>query len=126
MVRGDVLAVYSEGMSLEQTLIALECSLHEPSIRADREAVGDLLSDGFFEFGASGRVWSREAILAQLAAEDSSSITSRDFACQTLSPGIALLTYLSETPQQRCLRSSLWRLEGEQWRLIFHQGTPIP
>jgi hypothetical protein len=113
-------------MSLEETLIALERSLHDHAVRADSEAVANLLSAEFFEFGASGRVWTRGAILAELATENPAHITSRDYACQPLSPEITLLTYISETPQRRVLRSSLWRLEGETWRLVFHQGTPIP
>jgi ribonuclease HI len=113
-------------MTLEETLIAQEKSLHDPTVRADSEAVSRLLSPDFFEFGASGRVWSREAIFAQLATENPAEITSRDYTCQTLSPDVTLLTYISETPTRRVLRSSLWRLEGEHWRLVFHQGTPIP
>ncbi len=113
-------------MDLKTHLIALERRLHDPATRANPEAVANLLSAGFFEFGASGRVWSRETILHALATEDPAEITSRDYACQPLSPGVALLTYISETTQRRALRSSLWRLEGEQWRMVFHQGTPIP
>ena len=113
-------------MSLEETLIALERSLHDPSIRENPEAVSTLLSRDFFEFGASGRVWSRAAILDALATEDPSEITSRDYVCQPLSPDVTLLTYISETQERRVLRSSLWRLEENQWRLVFHQGTPIP
>jgi hypothetical protein len=109
---------------IAETLIALEKSLHNPALRAGSEAVSRLLSPDFFEFGASGRVWSREAILAHLATEAPAHITSRDFVCHTLSAGIALLTYISETQQRCVLRSSLWRLEGDTWRLVFHQGTP--
>jgi hypothetical protein len=111
--------------NISETLIALEKSLHDPLLRADTQAVARLLSPDFFEFGASGRVWTREAILAQLATENPAEITSRDYTCHPLSPDVILLTYISETPTQRVLRSSLWRLEDEQWRLIFHQGTPI-
>ena len=113
-------------MTTEETLIALEKSLHDPAVRADSQSVSSLLSTDFFEFGASGRVWSREAILAELATEDPAQITSRDYTCQPLSPDVTLLTYISETPTRRVLRSSLWRLEGDTWRIVFHQGTPVP
>jgi hypothetical protein len=43
-------------MTLNETLITLERSLHDPKIRADSEAVSRLLSTDSFEFGASGRV----------------------------------------------------------------------
>ena len=35
-----------------------------------------------------------------------------------------LLTYRSRTREGSALRSSLWVLDGAQWRLRFHQGTP--
>jgi ribonuclease HI len=35
-----------------------------------------------------------------------------------------LLTYRSHTRAGTVLRSSLWVLDGAQWRLRFHQGTP--
>ena len=35
-----------------------------------------------------------------------------------------LLTYRSHTRAGTVLRSSLWVLDGTQWRLRFHQGTP--
>ncbi len=104
-------------------LIALEQSLHTPAVRRD---AGTLLAEDFREFGSSGRIWSRAEILQALATESPVQITSRDFACQLLAPGLALLTYTSESTTRRAVRSSLWRLEGDQWRIVFHQGTPIP
>jgi ribonuclease HI len=35
-----------------------------------------------------------------------------------------LLTYRSQGRTGSSLRSSLWVLDGTQWRLRFHQGTP--
>ena len=35
-----------------------------------------------------------------------------------------LLTYRSYSRTGSALRSSLWVLDGGQWRLRFHQGTP--
>ena len=107
-------------------LTALERSLHSPAVRRDREQAGKLLAEDFREFGSSGRLWSRAEILEALSIESPVQITSHDFACQLLAPGLALLTYVSESPTHRALRSSLWRLEADQWRIVFHQGTPIP
>ncbi len=109
----------------EQALIALEQSLHQPSTRSNPRAVESLLAEDFREFGASGRVWTRAEILAELAAEAPYEIRSRDFACKWLTPGLALLTYVAEAAERRTLRSSLWRLEDGAWRMVFHQGTVV-
>jgi len=42
-----------------------------------------------------------------------------------------LLTYISsikDTPlaeSKQAMRSSIWRLTDGQWRMVFHQGTPM-
>jgi hypothetical protein len=107
-------------------LIELELRLQNSSTRKDPQATAELLSEDFREFGASGRVWDRAAILAELASETPYQITSENFDCRRLSSELALLTYVTTTPARRTLRASLWRLEGDKWRIFFHQGTVIP
>jgi hypothetical protein len=110
---------------LEAHLIELELRLQSPSTRKDAQATAELLSEEFREFGASGRVWDRAAILAELVAEAPYQIISENFECRRLSSELALLTYVASTPHRRTLRASLWRLEGDKWRVLFHQGTII-
>ena len=45
-----------------------------------------------------------------------------EFSVQKVSPGVALATYAVGASATR--RSSLWRRDGESWRLVFHQGAP--
>jgi hypothetical protein len=84
------------------------------------------LSDTFREFGASGRVWDRAGIIAELSTETLYQIVSENFECERLSSELALFTYVCNNPTRRTLRSSLWRLEGDKWRILFHQGMVIP
>ena len=88
--------------------------------------MAELLSNTFREFGASGRVWDRAGIIAELSTGIPCQIVSENFACERLSSELALLTYVCNNPTPRTLRSSLWRLEGKKWRILFHQGTVIP
>jgi hypothetical protein len=111
---------------LEAHLIELELRLHAPSTRKDSAATAELLSDTFREFGASGRVWDRAGIIAELSIETPNQMVSENFECERLSSELALLTYVCNHPTRRTLRSSLWRLEGDKWRILFHQGTVIP
>ena len=57
----------SEGLKAE--LLALEERLLDPAVRAVPALVRELLAPEFTEFGASGRVFNRDAILATLASE---------------------------------------------------------
>jgi hypothetical protein len=102
---------------LEAHLIELELRLQVSTTRKDAAALADLLSEDFREFGASGRVWNRASIIAELSAETPHQIISENFECQRLSSELALLTYVCRNPTRRTLRSSLWRLEGDSWNL---------
>ena len=110
---------------LKAHLISLELRLQDSSTRNNPAAIGELLSEEFREFGASGIVWDRPTLLATLSAEPPYPITSENFECQRLSSQLALLTYVASNPARKTLRSSLWRLEGDRWRILFHQGTVI-
>ncbi|WP_133134913.1 hypothetical protein [Legionella nautarum] len=56
---------------------------------------------------------------------------SASFKAHPLSENIILLTYVSsikDTPlveSKQAMRSSVWRLTGGKWRMVFHQGTPV-
>jgi hypothetical protein len=105
--------------SLERELLSL--SVH----RSDR--VGQLLAEDFVEFGSSGRVFRRADILAALRDETPVTITASDFLLHPLGPDAALLTYRTVRhgePPFHALRSSIWRRDGDAWRMVFHQGTP--
>lgn len=111
---------------LETTLFALETELLEPSVRNQPARVDALLADDFFEFGSSGRVWTKPVIIERLAGEAPILRRVSDFAATLLAPDVALVTYRVERLDDgsTTLRSSLWAREGNRWRMRFHQGTP--
>jgi len=110
-------------------ILRLESLLLKPEVRRDRRQVEDLLSEDFVEFGASGRIWSRDAILAELEIESYAPPVVEDFECRMLSPDVVLVTYrtvrtnLENAERDEVLRSSIWRHAERGWRLSFHQGT---
>ena len=104
-------------------IIELELRLQNSTTRGNAKALDEVLSDDFREFGASGRIWTRAEVLAELAADPVAPIKSEGFDCRFLCPGLALLTYVSSSPRGKALRCSLWRIENGAWRIVFHQGT---
>ena len=114
--------------SLSSQLQTLEQSLLDPKVRQDREAVSKLLVEDFTEFGSSGRIFDKQAILTQLAEEVPSSLVLTDFCCDLLAHSVALVTYRvhrksASGERISSLRSSIWTLEADCWRMRFHQGT---
>lgn len=110
-------------------LFALERELLDPAIRKDRARVSALLADDFIEFGASGRIWTRDAILDLLETENFVPPEVEEIACRRLSEGVILVTYRTvrfntDTGQRSTtLRSSIWTNESGSWLIRFHQGT---
>ncbi len=108
----------------------LEEHLLDPRIRRSRGAIDALLADDFVEFGSSGRVFDREAIVAALADESDVAFTVHDFRTTRVAVNAWLATYratarVAATGEVRhSLRSSLWVRRTERWQMVFHQGTP--
>jgi hypothetical protein len=105
-----------------------ELALLTPKVRRSPEQVGALLHPDFHEFGASGRHWSRAAIIASLAATTEAG--DRPVAVSALrgvqlAPDLVHLTYDTEYDGSRAHRSSLWRRTEGRWLLWFHQATPF-
>jgi hypothetical protein len=109
----------------------LELLLMDPALPRDREAVAALLAEDFFEFGSSGRMWTRETTLELLATESYSRPNAEGFTCRALAPNAVLLTYrtLREGEHGKpvtTLRSSIWLNAtgiADGWKICFHQGT---
>ena len=108
--------------------LELALALLDPATRRDRSRVAELLAEDFEEFGSSGRVWSRAAILELLATEEYSPPAMENFRCVLLGEAVALVTYRTlrtdaDGSVAAVLRSSLWVRESGTWRVRFHQGT---
>ena len=115
-------------MDIVETLRRCEERLFESSVRKNAQIVASMLADEFQEFGSSGRVYSKDEIIAELQAESPRRITMRDFRARLLSNAIALVTYRSRRIEANggtteSLRSSIWVLRDNQWKVLFHQGT---
>lgn len=58
--------------------------------------------------------------------------TIEGFEARSVSRNVVLVTYRAVrvgedgAPAARSRRSSLWRREKSEWRMVFHQGTPQP
>ncbi|WP_283150449.1 nuclear transport factor 2 family protein [Silvimonas soli] len=113
-------------------LLAREGLLHAQAVRADAQALDQLLADDYFELGVAGTVWTKPAVISALAGEAFSTRQISDFKLNLLADSVALVTYhahrvaTAQRPAADSLRSSIWRLTRDRWQMVFHQGTPLP
>ena len=101
----------------------------QPATRLSAELLNRYLADDFYEIGASGRCFGKADVLTRLPTETPPVIIQQDFDCRVLADGLAQLTYRATIKRAEndavaySIRSSLYRLNGEEWRMLFHQGT---
>lgn len=104
-----------------------------PEVRRSTEMLGELLMDDFVEFGSSGTVYDKHTIFKALTeSPEDRDIHISDFELAVLSEGVALVTYRCESKTsnsginvRKTIRSSIWKREGNQWKMLFHQGTIV-
>jgi hypothetical protein len=87
------------------------------------------MRDDFQEFGVSGRVWGKTDVLEAAGRLPEVRVPLDGLSTKLLSSSVALLPYRSVTRSpdggaSRALLSSVWVGSEEEWRLVFHQGTP--
>ncbi|OCG75739.1 DUF4440 domain-containing protein [Microbacterium sediminis] len=109
-------------------VLTRERELQDPAVRRDPERLGALLAPDATEIGASGRTWHRDELVDLVAeeADDAEPIEVHDLEGRALTADVVLVTWTSVRGPHRARRSSLWRRDGDRWRLAHHQATPVP
>ncbi len=108
-------------------LQTLEESLWQAETRFNLAYMDRILAPDFFEFGRSGKTYTREQSLSAPAQAINAKLPLRDFQVHQITAEIALITYISEVQYEELEignRSSLWIKANGNWQLKFHQGTP--
>ena len=109
-------------------LLPLEESLWIAETRFDQEYMNRILAPDFFEFGRSGRIYTREETLNAPPQKINARLPLKNFQVHPISDDVALVTYISEVADDEleiANRSSLWRKTETGWQLVFHQGTAV-
>ena len=113
-----------------KNLELLEEGLWRSEVRFDLKRMDEILAPDFFEFGRSGRAYTREDTLGIPAQPINAKLPLRDFKARLLDTNVAQVTYVSavtyEGVEELARRSSIWSRTEHGWQLRFHQGTAIP
>jgi hypothetical protein len=111
-------------------LIAREPIFHRPEFGVARSDFENMTDPGFWEVGASGRCYSREFVIDTLvqrfATPHEDVWEASRFNCLELAPNTYLLTYrLIQAGKRITRRSTIWRKDADQWKIVYHQGTIV-
>ncbi len=115
--------------SILRELAAREPIFHRPELGTTRADFDRMMAEDFSEIGASGRVFSRAFVLDLLEERHRTprveSLQATGFTVRELAEGLYLLHYDLMQGERKTRRTTIWRREGEEWRIVFHQGTIV-
>lgn len=109
----------------------LEKDLLNKNVRKNPDRLDQLLDDNFREIGSSGKVWTKRTAIEVLNNEVFLETQIKQFEFTLLDENVALITYVvhrkmkANVPDAVSYHSSVWILRDTEWKMIFHQGTPI-
>jgi len=116
--------------SVLEQLASREPLFHRVELGTSRADFENMTVPDFWEIGASGRTYSRDFVLDELAKRYSGPYEdlweTSDFGCQELAPDLYLLTYmLLQNHTRRTRRATIWQRTLSGWKAVFHQGTIV-
>ncbi len=117
--------------SLESHIKKLEEDLLTQAVRTDPQKLGSFLADDFLELGTSGNIWTKQMVIEALKNESYTETFVKEFRLTLLADNIALVTYCAHRRQNEndtgadSLHCSIWKKFNKNWKIIFHQGTPL-
>lgn len=103
---------------------------HRPELGTFRADFERMTTDTFWETGASGRRYSRQAVLDALelrfSVPHADIWETRDFHCHRLAEDVYLLTYtLLQDHVRLTRRATIWQRTPDGWKIVYHQGTIV-
>jgi aminoglycoside 6'-N-acetyltransferase len=111
----------TESGILPKLIEVLEQSLLDSCVRQSTGQLNKLIADDFLEFGSSGKVYNKQECIKP--DETSRKFAVSEFKIKELSKDVTLATYKTTEDGIAALRSSIWKRYGDEWKMIFHQGT---
>ena len=120
-----------DGIEVEELILSLEEKLLNPEVRCSKQKLEELLDEEFIEFCSSGNIYiyNQEKVIDTEINLETTNWKILEFNIKWISEECILATYKlakdSTVTKEYSLRSSIWKKQGHQWKMIFHQGTKI-
>jgi hypothetical protein len=120
--------VYTLSEEDRAILTRLEEDMWREVTRFDRTFQERRFAADFFEFGRSGRVYTRDRIIQLDSQPIHAVLPLPNLAIRLLDKNTAQITYNSHVDREGIIeyarRSSIWSRTESGWVMRFHQGTP--
>lgn len=114
---------------IKQQIFELESKLLSANVRSSAEEIKKLLSHNFMEFCSSGKIYKYSE--GDTFHEDGVNFEIIDFDLSKISEKCVLAKYklkkefIKDKITIQSIRSSIWKYNDKEWKMLFHQGTLI-
>ena len=112
-------------MDINKHLKNLELELVAPETRSDQSRLELLLDKEFIEVGSSGVQYTKSDVMAALPSCRPAEYSLCEFQFRGLSADCVLVMYHATANGQRTRRSSVWVERDGDWKMLYHQSTPM-
>jgi len=120
-----------ENKELALHLRQLEVELLSEATRTNLRRLNEIIADEYLEIGKSGKIYSKPEVIEALKKEKYKEIKISGFEITPITDSVILAVYTAYQNRAekntivRSVRSSIWKLFGAGWKIIFHQGTIV-
>ncbi|MEK6684818.1 MAG: DUF4440 domain-containing protein [Pseudomonadota bacterium] len=118
--------------SITEHIKQRELKLLQIDLKADPALIDDLLSDEFEEISGSGQVNSRNNVVYWLRNKDNHiQWLLIDFRIKVLTDDLVMAIYTAQklsdpdSTSKGSMRTSIWKCQEGNWRMLFHQASKI-
>ena len=116
--------------NIKQIIKELELKLLDKNVRTNKNELVKIISEEYIEYGSSGRISSYSDVVNSLLNEkEKLNYKIIEMNIKILSENIILILYIIEMGEEnnkiKSNRSSIWKKEEDNWKIIFHQGTKV-
>jgi hypothetical protein len=121
-------------MSIEHENILEDLRRREPIFHrrefgTSRDDLLQMTDEGFWEIGASGKIYTREFVIANMLERYKQpkphDWPCDDFSISELAENLYQINYILKEPDRTTRRTTLWRRSDGGWKIVFHQGTVV-
>ena len=102
---------------------------HRPEFGTTRGDFEAMMTQDFWETGASGSRYTRDVVLDVLerrhAHPHDDPWETSDFQCLQIAPDNFLLTYTLRQGERVTRRATIWRRTEDGFKIVYHQGTVV-
>ncbi len=124
----------AEIKEITEELKSQEPIFHRFSPNVSKDEIDAIMTNDFWEVGASGEIYKREEVLSTVVTRYQNPNYSSndlyevsDFACKEIANNTYLVSYqlLQGLEKRLTKRSTIWQKENGSWKIVYHQGTMI-